>query len=241
VFGDTGIADLTDPSRYERYLADYLEGARRCRTPAELRAYGRPADCSGFHRSAPELEATFERAFDAYRDACEAVSDEIDRVEGRRRPFSFRLSVDVEAVLRFFDVEAGVSKRAREDFTWRAGPSAAVVGQRGEVERSVRVPVGAAGITQRPDGRVESFQVEVSAAGAVSAYGVLRRDTLEAGLGSGVSLGGEDDPVRLEGRVRVGVDAALVTPDFVARAIAPGSWFDPPARPPAAPTPPARR
>lgn len=233
VFGDTEIADLTDPSRYERYLADYLEGARRCRTPAELRAYGRPADCRGFHDGEREMGAAYRRAHDAYDRTCRAVSDDIDRVEGRRSPFSFRLAVDVEAVLSFFGGEAGFSRKAGEGFGWRAGTSSSVRTRGGEIEHSASAAGATAGLSRQPGGRVESIEVAIPAFGPVSSYGVLRRDALEVGLAAGGSLGGEDAPVRLEGHVRAGIDVALVTPGFVARAIAPGSWFDAPPRPPA--------
>jgi hypothetical protein len=221
-----------DAAAYAQYLEAWLDGARRCRTAAELRAYGRPAAPSaGLERGATlaedrdlDIAGSYGRQVHASLAAHGALSELILRLERRPVPldafFDAALTVRVESGGRAW----GGTVSSRGGAVAEAG-SRAVTVQPGRTEVGVDAGIAAARAALS-GGRLDAVEVSVPALPGVRAFSRLSRGAVEQGMAVGGAVGGTGGApgVRVEARASVGV--TLLTAEVARWALSRRSFWD---------------
>lgn len=204
-----------DVDRYEAYLERYLEGARRCRTVEELRAYGPPALAGeGLEPDGTKAErmetaegpshALRVRLQHAYRD----LADVVLRLERRPVPldvfFDLSLTARVESKGRSYGGTVSARGGAALD-----GGAGAVSGSVASGRREVGVEAGPVGAKATfVDGKLAGAEVSVRPVPGVAVHSKRTLGGIEHGLSVGKTFGGAGGApaVKVEARATVGVN-----------------------------------
>lgn len=223
-----------DVERYEDYLDRYLEGARRCRTTRELRAYGRPeiaeeglepdgTPAERLEFAGGPSQALKSRLEHAYRE----IGDLVLRLERRPVPLDVFFDVSATARAEIAGRSFGGTLSARGGGTVE-GSLGGVVGSAAAGRRhEAGLDAGVAGVKASfVDGRIVGAEVSFPAAPGVTVHAKRTRGAVEHGISVGTRLGGAvgRPGVRVEARASLGVN--LTTAEFIHRAIYGRSVFD---------------
>lgn len=221
-----------DARAYASYLDDYLAGARRCRTPEELRAYGKPADAeAGLERGATrgekadlDIGGVFGRSAGALHRANRQLGELILRLERRPVPLDVFFDASLTAKVQLGGRSYGGTLSAR-------GGVAPQLGAPGVTLEPGRVEIGAdaglvGGKATFAGGRLESVEVAARAAPGVRAFTKQSRGAVEAGVAVGGKTGGKGGApaLHVEGKVSAGV--TVLTAEVARWALSPRSFWD---------------
>ncbi len=224
-----------DADAYGRHWKAYLEGARRCATSAELRAYGRPAKPqSGLEASSTvaedaDLDRPWQRQLSTYLHGCDELSQLIARLEGRPVPLEAWFEADLAATVHLGGRHAGFAIGREDGHTTAsirgggANDAAADIRTRDRIEvaREVRLPgVVAMRVDERP-GRLE---IDAARIGPGAAYVATDGRSVAAGLKVGAHAGFAKATLGVH--VKVGVKLNLVDPGTIARGLSGLDYFE---------------
>jgi hypothetical protein len=194
-----------DADRYASYLERFLEGARRCRTAEELRAYGRPAIPTADHPPGATqaeddaLDFAHRRAFRAYERECRERSGLMAHLEGRAAPLEVTVEAQVSAALASggrrvggFDASLEGDGMCMSATAGRGTSTARATSKsdRIEVAPAISTPVGAA--TLGRNGKLDRLEVTPMPGQAVGPYLATTGESVSVGLkgGSRIERGG---------------------------------------------------
>lgn len=214
---------------YGGYLEAYLEGARRCRTADELRAYGPPANADpGLEPCATSSEdADLQHAYGlqlyelgrANRELADLILDLERRPVPLRVFFDAALTAKVELGGRSY----GGAVSARGGATPQVGAGGVTV-EPGRVE--LGADAGVAGVKAAfARGRLESVEVSVRAAPGVRAFAKQSRGAIEQGVALGGKAGGKDGGPALHLEARASAVVTTLTPEVARWALSNKSFW----------------
>jgi hypothetical protein len=215
---------------YAQYLEQYRDGALRCRTSDELRAYGPAAKPdAGLEAGATlaedgELLRPFESQRHEWLATLKDVGEHLFKLERRPVPLDVFFDAALTAKVEVGGRTYGGTVSARGDVTPQVG-AAGVTLEPGRTE--VGADVGVAGVKAAfARGALESVEVTARAAPGVRAFAKQSRGAVEHGIAIGGKVGGKDGApaVHVEGRASVGV--TLVTADTVRWALSNKSFWN---------------
>ncbi len=224
------VSDL-DGRAYASYVEQYVQGARRCRTVDELRAYGPLQQAAQDYEpgaTLSEREAFFRRVIDRRTTDLSAglreAGDLILRLEGRPVPLDVFFDASVTAKVEMGGRTYGGTLSARGDVTPQVG-AAGVTLERGRTEIGADAGLMGAKLAFA-GGRLESAEISARAAPGVRAFTKQSRGAVEAGVAIGGKAGGKGGrpALHVEGKASVGVN--LLTADVVRRALSRKSFWD---------------
>lgn len=226
-----------DAERYAAYLEAYLPGALACRTPAELRAYGKPAAPEAGLEPGASLEeqmdfnnGPWDDMGEALFDTNEALGGHIQRLEGRPVPLEvfFDLSLTAKAQVGRSLVGGTLSSRGGAAASAGARAGGASLSATGPASRTVGLDAGVAGAeVTLSGGRVESVEVKVRPLSLLAVHTKRAAGTMEAALSLGGKVSGKEPGApALELEARAGLGVNLLTPETVRRAISSRSFWD---------------
>jgi hypothetical protein len=209
-----------DERAYEEYVEAYVDGALRCRTSDELRAYG-PLEPAG---QAYEPGATLDERTTFFRKVIDRritdwhagatkLGDHILRLERHPVPLDVFFDASVSAKVEMGGRTYGGTASAR-------GGVAPQLGAAGVTVEPGRTEIGAdAGLVGAKAafaaGRLDSVEVTARAAPGVRAFARQSRGAVEAGVAVGGKLGGKGGAPALHVEGRASVGATLLTAETV--------------------------
>jgi len=219
--------------RYEAHLERYLEGARRCRTPDELRTYGPPEiaeeglEPDGTKPEREEMARGPSWALKSrLRHANVELGDLVLRLERRPVPLDVFFDVSIAASVQAGARSIGGSLSARGGGAVEAGAGGVAGGTAGQGRHEVGIEAGLAGAKATfAGGRMVGAEVSVRPVPGVTVHAKRTRGTIEHGLSVAATMGGQNGKpgVKLEARATVGLN--LTTAEFVHRGLY-RSFFD---------------
>ncbi len=204
-----------DVDRYEAYLERYLEGARRCRTTSELRAYGPPAVAGdGLEQDGTKAERAETAGGPSHalhvrlRQAYGELADVVLRLERRPVPLDVFFDLSLTARLEAKGRSYGGTVSARGGAALEGG-AGAVSGSVASGRREVGVEAGPVGAKATfVDGKLAGAEVSVRPVPGVAVHAKRTLGGIEHGLSAGKTFGGAGGKpaVNVEVRGTVGVN-----------------------------------
>lgn len=220
-----------DVDRYEAYLDRYLEGARRCRTAEELRAYGPPeAAADGLEPDGTKAErvetargpshALHVRLLHAYGE----LADVVLRLERRPVPLDVFFDVSLTARVEAKGRSYGGTFSARGGAALEAS-AGAVSGSAGGGRRELGIEAGPVGAKATfVDGGLAAAEVSVRPVPGVAVHAKRTLGGIEHGLSAGKTFGGAGGTPAVKVEVRATVGVNLLPADVARDAIGRDFW-----------------
>lgn len=237
-----------DARGYGAYVDRYVEGLNRCRTPEEVRAYGRPEsprtpDTRG---ATPEESVRLEAGYRKMQGDLMRASSALATREFADRgiPIPGKVSVEVEGKVQVAALgrkAAATSKVDTDGMTATGleagyGPITAGVerNSRGHVERSFKVALPRAELKLTEHGQLDSLEIDAVSLG----NGHNKAGVVVGTNGANVSLGVKAETelefgaVKVKAEVKAKLTANLLSREAVAVAISPhNDYLDGPNKP----------